>query len=107
MNGEDPSFGACHALCGSQGVNGLALCCGKVTEEDVVPETQPRPRGPICSLGPRDDERRLVNDIFSCGVWTKAAGRGSEPERGIRRNFLLISLVSYKGVTHRPRGSRS
>lgn len=32
---------------------------------------------------------------------------GAEPERGIRRNFLLIILVSYKGVTLRPRGSRS
>lgn len=91
MNGEDPSFGACHALCGSQGVNGLALCCGKVTEENVVPETQPRPRGPICSLGPRDDERRLVIMIFSAVV---CGPRQQEGGRNLREEFGGISSSS-------------
>lgn len=56
-------------------MNGPALHGREVTEEDMVPEPRPRARNTTCRLGPRDDEMRLVNDIFSRDVGAKAASR--------------------------------
>ena len=47
----------------------------EVIEEDMVPEPRPRARNTTCRLGPRDDEMRLVNDVFSRNVGAKAASR--------------------------------
>ena len=48
-------------------------------------------------VGPRDDEQGLVNNRPSRGGGATATGRETELERGIRKHFLFIVLISWSG----------